>query len=212
MRNRLTDSLGLGDIASVSEYNRLTLAILDDNWLYNEVVRGLVAERGAAIISEAHPQVRDKFKQRIRYNAPIAQIRIEWSFVAPEATASGRAAILRARRYFGNAKTHEEEMYWRPQNEQELARVSEPWTGSAPPPEALSQYQSWLHRLDPDTVSILKENALMEAEAAAKKQGATLTGNAALSDPLSVAINTQKAYHLDDFKDNSDGPQFGRRS
>jgi hypothetical protein len=197
MQNRLTRALGCGDIASVSEYNRITEAILNDNWLYNEVMKTIVAERGVEIIQQAPPMVRDKFLQRIRFVKPAAQIRIKWEFIPPHATAKQESALLRARRYFGESKTHEEQLYWRPQNDAELAAVKEPWTGTVPSPEVIEEYKAYLHAPDPAYVGAMREAEINAQESAAKKQGQQMSGE------LGAAVNIQKGAHPGQFVDNS---------
>src|SRR5579872_7520004 len=165
MYNKLTKAL-LGPVdLSDSECDRITPALLTDNFLYNTVMESLVAERGPEILSTLQHLQRQHLLQKIRYVAPTPQLRIVWDFVSEVATVSGRAAQLRARRFFGDREEPEAIKYWQPRNDQELASIREPWARSVPPPEVLSQYSSWLHRLDPDVVRSLKESALLDAEA-----------------------------------------------
>jgi hypothetical protein len=201
MYNRLTKAL-LGPVdLSESECNRITQLLLTDSFLYNTVMESLIAERGPEILNTLHPLQRQQLIKKVKYVAPPARIRIEWSFIPETATLSGRNAQIRARRFYGDAKTHEEQMFWRPMNEVELGNIREPWTNSVPPPEVISQYANWLHAPDAQTFSLLKEQALGEAEAVAKKQAQQLPGE------LGAAVNVQKASHPGEFGKNEEGPR-----
>jgi len=195
MQNKLTQALGLGNIESLPEYNRLTEQILTDHLLYNRVMQHLVANYGPDIISEMHPLERNAFKKRLKYvPSGAAGIRIVWAFVSDSATPTQRAPLIRARRYFGNAPADnfEEQMFWRPQNVNELAAVKEPWTGSVPTPEVLDLYKRWLGAPDALDSLFLREQKLDQANAANEKQG-KLTGD------LAAAVNTQKVHDIGQF-------------
>jgi hypothetical protein len=145
MQNRLTQALGCGEISSVSEYERITRAILDDSWLYNEVMKSIVSERGIEIIQQAPQMVRDAFLRRIKFVKPAPQIRIVWTFVPAHATASQNFAMLRVERFYGESKVPDEVQRIRPRNEQELVALRDPWTGSAPPAPVMEQYRAALN-------------------------------------------------------------------
>src|SRR5690242_5101922 len=121
MYNHLTKAL-LGPVdLTPAENTRITTAILGDSLLYNRVMQDLIFERGPAVINEMHPLEKLAFQRRVKYVPPAPQLRIVWPFVPPHATASQDRALLRARRYFGDSKTHEEQLFWRPMNDAELA-------------------------------------------------------------------------------------------
>jgi hypothetical protein len=113
MENRLTKALGLGDL-DVPEYERITAAILSDNFLFKRVVEMLVAERGADAIASMHRLEIEAFQKRIGFIRKNPTLRVVWAWLPQYQTATNRIPMVRARRYFGESKTHEEQAFWQP--------------------------------------------------------------------------------------------------
>jgi hypothetical protein len=182
MENELTKALGLGDILSVSEYQRLTDKILKDNWLWNEVMLSLVAERGPAIIQNAYRQQKDLLRARIEFKAPAIAYEVRWEFLPEYQTARGVKAMIRGRYFKIGEQKHLEQVTANPNDEQQLRAIS--WYGKPVSDDVCEQYLAWLKRPDPTYLAELRAQQVHAAEVQQKKQ-AQLTGD------LAVAVYAQ---------------------
>jgi hypothetical protein len=186
MENRLTKALGLGDIDSVSEYERITEAILTDNLLFKRVVELLVAERGADAIAGMHRLEIEAFQKRVGFIRKNPTLRIEWAWLPAAATARGQVAMVRLRRYFGDAKVHEEQAFIEPRKDWTVAQFSMlSWYNSRPPEAVVAAFAAWLTEVSPEILAEERQQAAWAAEAEQKKQGQ-------LSGDLATAVYTQK--------------------
>lgn len=190
MQNRLTKALGLGDIDSVSEYERLTAAILSDNFLFKRVVELLVAERGADAIQSMHRLEIEAFQKRLNFIRKNPTLRVEWKWMPQYQTATNRVPMLRARRFFGDNKSHEEQAFWQPSAEWSVAQFSAiSWYGSQPPQEVVAAFESWLKEPNAEWAAEMRQQQVFEAEKQQKKQ-ATLTG-----DLAAAVVGQGDAFH-----------------
>lgn len=165
MENRLTKALGLGDIPDVSTYERLTEAILTDNFLFKKVVDILLAERGADAIMAMHRLEIEAFQKRIGFIRKHPTLRVEWAWLAQYQTATARIPMVRARRYFGDAKTHEEQAFWEPSREWSVAGFSAlSWFGSRPSDDVVAAFEAWLNEPNAEWAAEMRKQAVYEAE------------------------------------------------
>lgn len=190
MENRLTRALGCGDIASVAEYERLTRAILNDNFLYKKVIELLILERGPEVIANLRRLEKEAFEKRIDFVRKAPQIRIEWAFLPEFKVPSGTRVMLRARRFFGDNPKHEEQLFW-PVNQfttvEEFAKIEEPWTHSLVSRDAVIEFTNWKNQ--PNTEGA-REAQMNEAQKAQQKQ------NQGYGDPnVAAAIGEQQGAH-----------------
>jgi hypothetical protein len=187
MENRLTKALGLGDIDSVPEYERITEAILTDNFLFKKVIQILVAERGADAIASMHRLEREAFQKKIGFIRKNPTLRVEWTWLPQYQTATGREPMVRMRRFFGDAKNHEEQAFWRPTQEMSVAQFSAmSWYNSRPSQDVVAAFEAWLKQPEAAVEAELRHQATLEAEKQQKKQG-TLTGD------IAAAVAAQRA-------------------
>ena len=181
MENRLTKALGLGDIDSVPEYERITAAILEDNFLFKKVIEMLVAERGADAIQSMHRLEIEAFRARIGFVRKHPTLRVEWAWLSQYQTATGKVPMVRMRRYFGDTKNFEEQAFWRPTPEMTVAQFSAmSWYNSRPTQDVVTAFEAWLKQPDPEFAAEMRLQAVLEAEKQQKKQ-ATMTGELAVA-------------------------------
>src|SRR5437660_2280628 len=179
--------LGKTDL-SVAEAERIHTAILKDNLLYNRALDALVAERIPGIIASLQPRERAALDVRINVVRNLKVV-VRWEWVEAYKTEHGQRPIIRAKRFYGDNTQPEEVMHFTlPETVAALASYKDPWTGTSPSVDVLALFETWLRTPDADTQRVLREQALLDAEAAQKKQGNKLTGG------LAVADNIQKPY------------------
>lgn len=186
MENRLTKALGCGDIPSVAEYERVTNKILTDNFLFKKVIEALIWEHGPGIIANLRRPEIEAFQKRIDFVRKTPQIRIVWEFLPEFRVPSGTQPMLRCRRFHGDSKTHEEQMFWRVNQQtpiEEFAKYEEPWTRTLVSSDAVIEFSNWKNQ--PNTEGA-REIAMNEAEKAQQKQN-KLTGG-----EVGAAVTTQQ--------------------
>ncbi len=179
--------LGSAVDLSPAEAARIHEAILHDHLVWNRAIDSLVEERAPGIIAAMHPRERAALEKKLNVVRNL-KVTVKWEWIEPEKTLTGRAPQIRARRYFGDNPTHEEQLYFPlPKTVAQLAGYKDPWIGSSPSAGLLAVFENWLRSPDPDAAACLRDVALGEAEAAQKKQ------NAALPSDVLAAVSIQKA-------------------
>jgi hypothetical protein len=199
MENRLTRALGCGDIPDLATYQKLTHAILTDNFLYKKLIEELLFERGPDLIRNMHRLELEAFTKRIQFVRKAPQIRIVWGWIPEYKTMSGSRPMLRAERYFGDSKTPEEKMFWDPRQYKTVEAfrlIAEPWTRTCVSSDAVQEYANWMSQLDPTYVADMREVAIQEAQKAQAKQGG-------LSGTIAEAVYTQAGAEPGYLTDNS---------
>jgi hypothetical protein len=90
------------------------------------------------------------------------------------------------RRYFGDAKNHEEQAFLEPRKDWTVAQFSMfSWFNSRPPENIVAAFEAWLKESSAEYQAEMRQQAVWDAEKQQKKQ-ATLTGD------LATAVYTQK--------------------